>query len=132
MKKQTKVKAPAKRAIAVKKVSAKLKLDAQKPLVKTGASKITKIPIKIEKAPNEMAFWVNYGPVIDSIRGLRDALAEMPDGTYVHHANIEKNDFANWIENVFGDKDLAKTLRRCDDRSKAMQVVTRYIEYYHL
>lgn len=137
MKKQTKTKATVKTVVRTKKAAVKTipkrkAATEKKRLVKTGNDAITKIPIKIENAPAEMAFWVNYGPVIRDIPGLKDALSEMPDDTYVYHANMEKNDFADWIEYVFADKDLADALRHCSDRSKAAQVVTRYIEYYNL
>ena len=50
-------------------------------------------------------FYVCDGSVLKSLAELRSALKKMPDDVYSYHAS--RNDWANWIEFVFGKKDLA-------------------------
>jgi hypothetical protein len=50
-------------------------------------------------------FYVCDGSVLKSLAELKAALKTMPDDVYNYHAG--RNDWANWIEFVFGKKQLA-------------------------
>jgi hypothetical protein len=64
-------------------------------------------------------FFANDGSVIDGLRGLPTALAEMSDDTFMSHANEEKNDFSNWVRDVCGDEKLARDLSTVKTKANA-------------
>jgi hypothetical protein len=55
--------------------------------------------------PNKY-FYVCDGSVVKSMSELKKALKSMSDDVYNYHAS--RDDWAKWIEGVFGDKSLAK------------------------
>ena len=56
----------------------------------------------------------------------------MADEVFKFHVNKEKNDFANWIEDILGDKDLAKAIRKSKKPKTAKTVVVRRLKIYDL
>lgn len=78
--------------------------------------------------PAEKAFWANNGPVLKNLYELQDALQNMSDDAYVHHANKEKNDFSKWVDEVIGDGRLAKDLLSARNRESALNKVSKRVE----
>jgi hypothetical protein len=75
-------------------------------------------------APPEKCFWVHHGPVLRDLRELRDALErQISDGQFAHHVGPERNDFADWVEHVLGEKTCARALRRVHSVSAALGAV---------
>lgn len=60
----------------------------------------------------EKCFWINNGPILHNVYELLNALKAMDDAKFAHHANKEKNDFANWAADVLKDNYLARRLTR--------------------
>ena len=80
------------------------------------------------KYPNclpHKSFWVNNGPIVKNIAELPGTLRKMSDKTFQHHVNKEKNDFAKWVRDVFGDKNLADAITK----AKNSENMIRAIEY---
>jgi hypothetical protein len=74
------------------------------------------------QAPPDKAFWVNGGPVLTDLQQLRQALArEISDEQFVHHVTGDKNDFAQWVEEVLGDTQCAEALRQARSRTEALR-----------
>lgn len=59
----------------------------------------------------EKSFWVNNGPIVNSLKTLPKTVEEMTEDQFKHHVNKEKNDFSSWIGEIIGDAELAKTLK---------------------
>ena len=78
---------------------------------------------------DDKVFFVNNGMTIKSLYELRDALVTMSDDTYNFHANEEKNDFSNWVEEVHKDADLAKRLQKAKNRGEAFKFVLERLNY---
>lgn len=74
--------------------------------------------------PEDKQFWCNDGRVLKNLRELETALKEMSDETFRYHVNEAKNDFSNWVNDVIGDEDLARDLRRSTVKSVALNKVT--------
>jgi len=77
--------------------------------------------VKIEKktltdAPEDKRFWLCDGRVLKNLKELEQALRTMSEGTYNYHVNKNKNDFFNWIKDVFKENHLANEIR--DSRNK--------------
>lgn len=70
-----------------------------------------------------MCFWVNNGPILHNLEDLSAALKVMDLKTFRHHVNKDKNDFAVWIDEVIGDKILAKSLSKIKTRKTTLKKV---------
>jgi len=71
-------------------------------------------------------FKIQGGRELASLFDLSDALDEISDETFSFHANEEKNDFSNWVENVFELPDLAEGIRG-SSREGANLRITRHL-----
>jgi hypothetical protein len=77
---------------------------------------------RLVQAPPDKAFWVHGGPVLTDLQQLRDALArDISDEQFVHHVTGERNDFAQWVEEVLGDTQCAEALRQARSRTDALR-----------
>jgi hypothetical protein len=65
-------------------------------------------------------FYVCDGSVLKNLKELKAALRTMPDDVYKTHAG--KDDWAKWIEGVFGRVDLAQKARGAD-KDKLMRLL---------
>jgi hypothetical protein len=65
------------------------------------------------KAPAGSEFRVINGPQIKDLKQLYSSMDKIDKSQFDHHTKRGGgNDFANWIENTLGDKDLAKTVAK--------------------
>ncbi len=71
----------------------------------------------------EKCFWLYDGQVLRNLEELSQALEKMSDEVFKYHANKEKNDFANWVENIFGDRKLASDLKKVKTAKTAAKKV---------
>ncbi|MBM3200133.1 hypothetical protein FJZ53_04280 [Candidatus Woesearchaeota archaeon] len=78
-----------------------------------------------EVAEMDRCFWMCDGQVLKSLRELASSLKSMNDDTFRYHVNSEKNDFANWVKEVIGDEELARSLSR--DRAQMLNDVKKRI-----
>jgi hypothetical protein len=76
--------------------------------------------------PQQNYFWTKEGRGIDSIPSLAAELENMPDWVFQAHVNPEKNDFANWINDVFGEGWLAAKVRSAKTKSQ-MKMALKFI-----
>lgn len=60
----------------------------------------------------DKSFWINNGPIVNNLKDLPKSVEQMNEEQFRYHVNKDKNDFSNWIEEILGDKALAKELRR--------------------
>ncbi len=88
------------------------------------------LPEEAEKllanVPEQFTFRSYNGDVYWNLRDLAQAVASMKDTEFTYHVNERKNDFANWVTDVIGDRKLArelfetrnpaKTARRLEER----------------
>ncbi len=81
-------------------------------------------------ANGERCFWVHNGPVLSDLIELRDVLKEIRDEVYAHHVDGQKNDFADWVENVLAEPELAKALRKAKKSKDAYAVVVKRLKVY--
>ena len=65
----------------------------------------------IEISPDKY-FYLVYGNVLTNLKDLISALKDMKKEIFNYHVTKDKNDFANWIENVFENKKLATEIRK--------------------
>ncbi len=75
--------------------------------------------------PPEKSFWVRDGQILRNIAELPPALERMSEETFRHHVTGKKNDFANWIEFVIGERSLADEVRMLRARQDILRAVRR-------
>ena len=84
-------------------------------------------------APPEKSFWVHNGPVVKSLKELKDALEkDINDEQFKYHATKEKSDFASWISLVLNDKKCANSLKRVRTRKTAIRVIDGCLSRYEM
>ena len=94
--------------------------------------KKTKQKLAAINAENELCFWVNNGPILKNLKDLEKALKEISEKTFKCHVNKEKNDFANWVKNVLGDKILANKLARIKTVKTMIKAVEEGLKKYKI
>lgn len=98
-------------------------------MINTKISSSKNTPIKdLTRAQGDQRFWIYNGPVLESIVDLRDALVAITDEQFNHHINLEKNDFANWVENVLQEPALAQKMRSYRTRKSIHKIVEVYLK----
>jgi hypothetical protein len=76
----------------------------------------------------EKAFWINNGPVVHSLKELASVIQTLTPQQFAHHVTKERNDFAKWIQDVIGDRHLAKRVKSLKNKDAVAGVVTEHIE----
>ncbi len=74
-------------------------------------------PTYVMDAPKEKSFFCANGESYANLRQLHVGLLTMKDEHFRHHVNDQKNDFARWVADVFGDASLSKELGRVHSRA---------------
>lgn len=74
-------------------------------------------------------FWFQSGKSMRSISELANSLPSISNEEFSYHVNTRthKNDFADWIEHVFGEKELAIKLRSCRNRIEFQSILYNYM-----
>jgi len=96
----------------------------------TENKKVQSIEVIIKKkilgeAPEEHHFVVADGRKLKNIIELADALETMSEEVFRHHANELKNDFSNWVKDVFYDHSLAEDMSMAKNRLETQIAILR-------
>lgn len=112
-----------------------------KKVAAKAASKKTSAPKKhtakhakrvLARAEGPQCFWVHNGEILADLVEFERALASMALDTFTHHVSESRNDFADWIEFVLGDTELAAALRGATKPRQARTIVVRRLKIYDL
>lgn len=60
----------------------------------------------------EKCFWVCDGEILKNLKELAEYLEKIPANIFKYHVSKDKNDFANWVADVFGDSKVAQAMKR--------------------
>jgi PAS domain S-box-containing protein len=71
-------------------------------------------------------FFCCDGRIIKNPIELPKAIRSFKDHDFRHHVNPERNDFSNWINDVFGGDDLAAKIRHVYDKGEMIKVIEDY------
>ena len=80
------------------------------------------------EAPIDKRFWLSDGKVIGSLKDLGAVFEKMDNSVWKFHVNKDKNDFANWIEDVFQEKKLGLAIRKTKTAKAAAKLVKGKVE----
>ena len=82
----------------------------------------------LSEAEGDKRFFVNDGAVLSELKQMPSALRKMKKQTFDHHVNEEKNDFSNWVNEVLGDKDLAKKMSAAKSKTEMTKHVSSRLQ----
>lgn len=98
---------------------------ARKKDTKPKASKRSK---RIHKdIPIEHHFLLIDGSTVQGLEDLADAFERMSDDVFFYHVDEFKNDFANWVKDIFDEKDLAEHLALAKTLEHAHIAVLKHV-----
>ncbi len=97
----------------------------KKKIVKKAVSKSKKGVFK-KKCADENAFILIDGRSLVSINELADALEKMSDDVFYYHVTPERNDFSNWIKDVFKIKDLGEKVSKGRNPLETEIIILKY------
>ena len=81
----------------------------------------------LENARQENCFYCADGSVIHNLTELEHKLRTMSEQAFRHHVSQSKNDFHNWIRDVFQDYELANQLLRAKTQAESATAVRKHI-----
>lgn len=82
---------------------------------------------KISVSEPEFQLWLSDGRVVKSLEELRDALKTMEEHVFQEHVNKNKNEFADWVQEILELKDVAKQMRAARSQSRMRKVVQKAV-----
>ncbi len=94
----------------------------------SGKSNVVEVIIKkklLGEAPGEHHFVVADGKKLKNIIELADAFETMSEEVFRHHVNEARNDFSNWVRDIFYDHSLADDISRARNKVDAQVAVLR-------
>lgn len=108
------------------KIVSKTKKTKKEALI--NASKVFNTEKHISKVINpENYFFLHDGRVLKDLFELAENLENISDNIFYHHVNESKHDFANWIKDVFEDKDLAEEIYVIKDPKQIQLIILKHI-----
>ena len=98
----------------------------------TKKSSVTQKKKELVHASPEQSFWVTNGQILTNLAELRDALSTMSDDVFMHHVTKDRNDFADWIETVLQDTEIAQALRKSKKPNTSRDVIVQKLRFYRI
>ena len=77
----------------------------------------------LKDSKSDHYFFVNDGAVLKNVLDLSKQLDKMTDDIFKYHVNEMRNDFSNWIKDVFKEEKLAKELLKTTDKDKTQIII---------
>ncbi|RMD67129.1 hypothetical protein D6817_02395 [Candidatus Pacearchaeota archaeon] len=74
-------------------------------------------------------FYCCDGSVFKNVEELARGVKKLSVECFATHVSKDKNDFANWVEGVFGEKKLAKALRKAKTKKETEKVLAQWLKH---
>ena len=88
--------------------------------------------ISLEKIPEDKYFVLKNGQQLDHYLALADTLENLEKEVVKYHVNELRNDFATWVEDVFGEKDLAKKIAKSKSPEQIRMIIYKHLVDKHV
>ncbi len=112
---------------AVKSAQKKAKtLHEKRALKKAAVQKYANTELT-KDVPVEYSFWLCDGREVRNTAQLAKFAHTMSDETYDYHANMQKNDFADWIRDIVKNEELAYNVRKSKNRKEMSAVINKFL-----
>lgn len=73
-------------------------------------------------------FYLNNGKKLKNIAELMESLKHMDQDLFSFHVNEQHNDFASWIRDVFGEKELARRINQTRYPNSMLKSIEKYVQ----
>ncbi|MEK6946646.1 MAG: hypothetical protein AABX32_03480 [Nanoarchaeota archaeon] len=83
--------------------------------------------LRLSDTKPEFYFKLINGKSIKNILGLADDLDKIPDEVLYHHVNPQRNDFSNWLRDIFKQKKLADEISKVQSRLEIQVILLKFI-----
>lgn len=93
---------------------------------KEGAVKKTAAPSKKDIKP-EHYFYLRDGRVLKDLIDLSECLETINNDVFYHHVNDARNDFANWIRDIFERKELADEIMSIREPRRVQVIILKHL-----
>jgi hypothetical protein len=77
-------------------------------------------------APPDKYFYTVDGKILTNVYQLLEYLINCGQGHYDHHVNISRNDFTNWLRDVFQLVDLARSVQSSGSKEQTIDILNKY------
>lgn len=85
--------------------------------------------VSVPTIPPEKYFVLCNGAKLKDIHELAMSMDHLDEKEFAFHVNEEKNDFANWIRDVFEDQELAEQLVKAKDMKHAHIALLKHVAF---
>lgn len=81
----------------------------------------------LKKVPVEISFYFKDGTNCQDVLSLAEKIESMAEEHFQNHVNEGKNDFAQWIEIVFKEPELANELRKTQNKDRHVIEILKHL-----
>jgi hypothetical protein len=83
----------------------------------------------LAQVDEEHHFRLHLGTDLGSLKNLAEAMDIISNDSFSHHVTKEKNDFAQWVNDVIGDKELAKGMYKVKSKKRMLKTLNKRIVF---
>lgn len=112
--------------------------ESEKPKIKPKiSSKTTKKTAKPDQLQSSLFiqdidpkhyFYLNDGKIIKNLPELSEVLLNISENIFNHHVNNERNDFSNWVRDIFLNNELALEISKCKTKDEMINMLSLRVE----
>jgi len=82
---------------------------------------------KAKGIPEGKCFIVCDGRQLKSIKELAESLDDMSDDAFRHHVSEMRNDFSNWVKDIFQEEDLSEELKQLNTKMDTQLTILKHL-----
>jgi hypothetical protein len=86
----------------------------------------------LKRIPKEHYFELKDGTKVGHYLSLADVLEKVEESVLSHHVNEVKNDFSSWINDVFEEKALAKSVKNANSLEEIRLHIYKHVIKQHI
>ncbi len=79
-----------------------------------------------DNVPEENYFYLANGLIVKNLGELLSALDMIDNETFEKHVNKEKNDFADWVRDIYKAQKFSESLRKSNKIESMIKVIRKY------
>ncbi len=76
----------------------------------------------------EKSFWTVDGKVLRNLKQTIKYLEKIKKSAYAYHINKKKNDFANWIRDVYQKKQIAEKIKKVKTPKQIANIIRKMVK----
>ena len=85
----------------------------------------------IESVEEPMELWLSNGETVSTLEELALAFTRMKQEHFLQQVSKQKNEFADWLEDAFGEKTLARKIRKTLSKEQTKMLLIAHLKKRH-